>query len=150
MIIIIIINHHDAVLKLTLILIHICIVTSGDGYWSSWSEWSECDEECKRYRRRRCESTSSSSSNGSGGCSGKDVQMSNCTGGFCIPGEKISLDDFFFPFFFAGAPTIFCTIEVLPMHEFIRFDFTWLVFMGLLKNLQKYGEKLESPLSFLS
>ncbi|KAL7301475.1 hypothetical protein TKK_0005913 [Trichogramma kaykai] len=52
-----------------------------DGGWSRWSAWSVCGSNCTHSRRRSCDDPAPS--HGGKQCSGKDVQVANCTGGMC-------------------------------------------------------------------
>lgn len=56
-----------------------------DEHWSSWSEWSECDTECKRYKKRKCDNSDPSYEGEN--CSGKEIQIGNCSGGLCNTGQ---------------------------------------------------------------
>lgn len=73
------------------IFFFICsIAVAVDGRWSAWSDWSECEEDCKRYKRRRCDNPSPA--NGGSNCSGREVQVSNCSGGLCKAGQYSTIN----------------------------------------------------------
>ncbi|CAM1331977.1 UNC5C (predicted) [Pycnogonum litorale] len=52
-----------------------------NGRWSPWSSWSTCGPDCEQQKRRTC--TNPKPSNGGKYCNGRNLIITNCTGGMC-------------------------------------------------------------------